>query len=150
VIPQCPTGSDPGLCLATREQAVGLDFGRRCQAEIMQVAWAVETAASRGILLRSLAGTTSGMIGALAGVCLRASGNDGRFVQVGRVRELTGRVPVAEVLASGVDRVMTEDGTVICDGNIETGAKARPALRDEQVTLFVRALEPGVWEALKV
>ncbi len=150
VLPQCPEGSDPGLCVATPEQARGLDFGRRCQAEIMQVALAVETAESRGMLLRSLAGSPCGMIGALAGVCLRASGNDGRFVQIGRVRELTGRVPIAAVLDSGVERVIAEDGTEIHTGEIETCDKLRPALRDGRATLYVRPVSPNVWEALKV
>jgi len=116
----------------------------------MEVALAVETAAARNILLRSLAGSPCGMIGALAGVCLRASGNDGRFVQIGRVRELTGRVPLAEVLNSGVDRVIEQDGTEICLGEIETGDKLRPALRDGRATLYVRSVGPNVWEALKV
>ncbi len=150
VLPQCPKGSDPGLCVATPEQARGLDFGRRCQTEIMSVTLALETATRRDILLMSLAGSLCGMIGALAGVCLRASGNDGRFVQIGHVRELTGRVPLAEVLKSGVDRVITEDGTEIRAGAVETGDKLRPALRDGRATLFVRPMEPNVWEALKV
>jgi len=86
----------------------------------------------------------------LAGVCLRASGNDGRFVQIGAIRDLKGRVPLATVLDSGIDRVLTEDGTEICEGNIETNDKVRPALRDRLVTLFVKPLEPHVWEALKI
>jgi hypothetical protein len=150
VIPQCPAGSDPGLCMATTAQAKGLDFGRRCQTEIVQVALAVETAKNRDILLRSLAGTPSGMIGALAGVCLRVSGNDGRFVKIGHVRDLKGRVSMAAVLDSGVERVITEDGTTVSDGDIETGDKLRPALRNGRATLYVRPVEPGVWEALKV
>jgi hypothetical protein len=150
VLPQCPKGSDPGLCVAIPDQVRGLDFGRRCQTEVVPVVLALETATKRDILLMSLAGSLCGMIGALAGVCLRASGNDGRFVQIGRVRELTGCVPLAEVLNSGVDRVITEDGTEIHAGDIETGDKLRPALRDGRATLYVRPTGPNVWEALKV
>ena len=150
VPPQCPEGSDPGLCVASPEQARGLTFGRRCQEEIVTVSLAVETASGRGILLKSLAGTPSGMIGALAGVCLRASGNDGRFVQIGTIRDLTGRVPLAAVLTAGVDRVLTEDGTELHEGDIETNDKVRPALRDGRVTLYVKPVTPGVWEALKL
>ena len=150
VPPQCPEGSDPGLCVATPEQVRGLTFGQRCQTEIVQTALSVETAASRNVLLRSLAGSPCGMIGALAGVCLAASGNDGRFVHFGRVRELKGRVPLGEVLDSGVERVMMEDGTEVHDGDIETCDKLRPALRDGRAMLYVRPLEPNVWEALKI
>ncbi len=150
VPPQCPEGSDPGLCVATHEQVRGLTFGYQCQVEIVTVASASETASSRDILLKSLAGTPSGIIGALAGVCLRASGNDGRFVQIGSIRNLKGRVPLAAVLDAGVDRILTEDGRQIQTGEIETCDKLRPALRDGQVSLFVKALEPDVWEALKL
>jgi len=150
VPPQCPEGSDPGLCVATHEQVAGLSFGRLCQEEIVTVSLAVKTAASRDILLKSLAGTPSGMIGALAGVCLRASGNDGRFVQIGTTRDLQGRVPLTAVLQAGVDRVLTEDGTQLQTGSIETNDKLRPALRGGQAVLFVKPLEPDVWEALKI
>ncbi len=150
VPPQCPEGSDPGLCVATQDQASGLAFGRQCQVEVVKVSSAVDTAASRDILLKSLAGTPSGMIGALAGVCLRASGNDGRFVQIGAIRDLTDQVPLAAVLEAGVERVLMEDGTEVHEGDIETNNKVRPALRDGRVTLYVRPIAPGVWEALKV
>lgn len=150
VVPQCPEGSDPGLCVATPEQAVGVTFGRRCQIEIVPLADALETAAVRNIHLRSLAGSPCGMIGALAGVCLRASGNDGRFVQVGHIRDLQGRVTLEAVLEAGIERVILEDGTEIHSGSIETGNKLRPALRDGRATLYVRPLGPEIWEALKV
>lgn len=150
VPPQCPEGSDPGLCVAMPEQVQGLMFGHRCQREIIPVALAVETAASRNVLLRSLAGSPCGMIGALAGVCLAASGNDGRFVHVGKVRDLHGRVPLEAVLEAGVARVLTEDGTAVQSGSIETGDKLRPALRDGKPTLYVRPVESHVWEALKI
>lgn len=150
VIPQCPEGSDPGLCVALPEQVLGVSFGLQCQSEIVPLSLALETADAHGVLLRSLAGSPCGMIGALAGVCLRASGNDGRYVQVGQIRELTGRVSVDMVLNSGVDRVVEENGREICAGYVETGDKIRPALRDSLVTLFVRPAGPGIWQALKV
>ena len=150
VPPQCPEGSDPGLCVATPEQVGGLTFGRRCQTEVVLVECAIEIAADRGICLKSLAGLPGGMIGALAGVCLAASGNDGRFVQAGHVRDLKGRVPIAEVLNAGVERVITEDGVEIRAGMIETGDKLRPALRNGRPTLYVRPVEAGIWEALKI
>ena len=150
VLPQCPEGSDPGLCIAFPEQVRGVSFGLQCQSEIVPVSLAVETAKAHGVLLRSLAGSPCGMIGALAGVCLRASGNDGRYVQVGGIRELTGRVSIEVVLNSGIDRVLEENGLEVRAGLVETGDKIRPALRDRLVTLFVRPVEQGVWQALKV
>ncbi|OQB36910.1 MAG: hypothetical protein BWY09_01754 [Candidatus Hydrogenedentes bacterium ADurb.Bin179] len=95
VPPQCPEGSDPGLCVATQEQADGLSFGRQCQVEVVKVSLAVDTAASRDILLK-------------------------------------------------------EDGMEVHEGDIETNDKVRPALRNGRVTLYVRPIAPGVWEALKV
>lgn len=150
VLPQCPEGSDPGLCVAFPEQVANLPFGRRCQTEIVPLADALETAEDRGVLLKSLAGSPCGMIGALAGVSLRASGNDGRFVQVGTIRDLKGRVAFEDVLNAGVCRVWLEDGREVRSGYVETNDKLRPALRDGLPTLYVRQVEQDVWESLKI
>ncbi len=150
VLPQCPEGSDPGLCVAMPEQVEGLAFGKLCQTQVVAVRLAEETAHSRGVLLKSLAGQPCGVIGALAGVCLAASGADGRFVLVGKVRELKGRVSFEEIYAAGVARVVSEDGSEIRAGIIDTMDKLRPALRNGEPTLVVRAVEKDVWQALKV
>lgn len=150
VRPQCPEGSDPGLCVAMPGQAENLSHGKRCQIEIVPLEDALNAAQSRDILLTSLAGSPCGMIGALAGVCLRASGDDGRYIHIGTIRELKGRVSYYDILDAGVDRVRTEDGREISSGYIETHDKLRPALRDGLATLFVRQVEDDLWESIKL
>lgn len=149
VLPRCAPGSDPAVCVVRENQVAGLTHGQRCQTEVVTVKAARETADARGILLRSLAGSPCGIIGALAGVCLSATGNDGRFIQLGQVRDLTGCVPVARILESGVARVQTEDGVEVPMGMIDTKDKLRPAFREGKAVLYVSPAGPDAWEALK-
>jgi hypothetical protein len=76
-------GSDPGLCIAadehigTRRQLI--EFGQRAKACLLSKAEAYDLASRSGIHLSEHGGTGDGVIGALAGIGLRMSGNDGRF-----------------------------------------------------------------------
>ena len=150
VTPRFAEGSDPAMCVATDEQVRGLTFGRRCQTEVMDAGTADAVAAERSIHLRSLAGLPCGKIGALAGVCLAGSGNDGRFVQVGNVRDLKGTLHIEEIISAGVSRVMTETDECVTGGTVQTGDKLRPALRDGRPVLYVRPHGPDMWQALRV
>lgn len=121
-------GSDPGLCLARAVPPAVTEFGRRTQRELVRQADARALAAAHGIRLVGLGGDEDGVIGALAAVGLAASGEDGRYVQVGRSRELAGLQPVAAVLAAGVEAVQTPDGRPVTEGWVQTD-KLRPARR---------------------
>jgi hypothetical protein len=129
-------GSDPGLCVATDVASEVIAFGRRAQAEIVTRAAACELAADYGIALLGLGGDESGIIGALAAVGLAACGEDGRYVQVGRSRELSGLQPVAALLDAGVAAVRTQDGEPVLEGWVDT-ERLRPARRDGQPTAVV-------------
>jgi hypothetical protein len=85
-------------------------------------------AAAHGIPLLGLGGTEEGIIGALAAVGLAASGEDGRYVLVGRSRELSGLQPVSALLAAGIPAVQTSDGQPVTSGLVQTD-KLRPARR---------------------
>lgn len=143
-----PEGSDPGVCMApadaVRESAT--EFGRRAQREIVRRSEAAAIASEAGLLLAGLAGTQDGMIGALAAVGLRAGGGDGRFVELGRVRELAGRVSVQELLDSGVDAVYTLGPTMpAAEEQVETLGWARPRLVGGRSVLLVeRSTDDGV------
>jgi len=101
-----PPGADPGICL-TRADAVAaaLAFGRCAQRRVVTRAQAERIAAAAGFLLRALGGTGDGVIGALAAAALRAGGDDGRFIEVGRIRQVTVRVRVRTLLEAGADAV---------------------------------------------
>jgi tRNA(Ile2) C34 agmatinyltransferase TiaS len=121
-------GSDPGLCVAHAVPAAVTEFGRRAQHELVFQDDARALAAKHGLLLQGLGGDEDGIIGALAAVGLAASGEDGRYVLVGRSRELVGLQPVSALLAAGISAVQTPDGQSVTEGLIQTD-KLRPARR---------------------
>lgn len=76
-------GSDPGLCVAFQEGLLEpellIEFGKRAKIEVVTKAEAYALAKKLGIHLSEHGGTGQGVIGALAGVGLRLSKNDGRL-----------------------------------------------------------------------
>ena len=121
-------GSDPGLCVAHAVPAAVTEFGRRAQRQLVTQDKAQALAAAHGIPLLGLGGTEDGIIGALAAVGLAASGEDGRYVLVGRSRELSGLQPISALLAAGIPAVQTADGQPVTSGLVQTD-KLRPARR---------------------
>jgi tRNA(Ile2) C34 agmatinyltransferase TiaS len=141
-------GSDPGLCIAQAVPAAVSDFGRRVQRELVSQDEARALAAEQGILLQGLGGDEDGVIGALAAVGLAASGEDGRYVLVGRSRELVGLQPVSALLAAGIIAVQTPDGQPVLEGLVAT-EKLRPARRGGRPIAVVQWAE-GHWLPLKL
>jgi tRNA(Ile2) C34 agmatinyltransferase TiaS len=121
-------GSDPGLCVAGAVPAAVVDFGRRAQRQLVTQAEARSLAATHDIRLLGLGGSQDGVIGALAAVGLAASGDDGRYVLVGRSRELAGLQPVEVVLQAGIAAVQTVGGEAVIGGLVAVD-KLRPARR---------------------
>lgn len=141
-------GSDPGLCVAANVAAKVTAFGRRAQRQLITQEEARALAAASGIPLLGLGGDGGGVIGALAAVGLAASGEDGRYVLVGRSRELTGMQPVAALLAAGVIAVRTEAGEPVTDGLVQCD-KLRPARRGGR-PIAVVAWAGDHWVPLKL
>ena len=142
-------GSDPGLCVGAGIPEAIVAFGRRAQNKIVDQQDAERLAAEYGIALRGLGGTNGGIIGALAGVGLASSGEDGRFTQIGRARQLTGVVSVTDVLEAGISSVRTLNGESIREGQVHTFGKVRPALRAGRAVLYVEPVN-GHWQAVRL
>jgi tRNA(Ile2) C34 agmatinyltransferase TiaS len=121
-------GSDPGLCVAQVVPPAVTEFGRTAQRQLVDQDKARALAANYDIPLLGLGGTEDGVIGALAAVGLAATGEDGRYVLVGRSRELVGLQPVSALLQAGIAAVQTLDGQPVGDGLVQTD-KLRPARR---------------------
>jgi tRNA(Ile2) C34 agmatinyltransferase TiaS len=121
-------GSDPGLCVASAVSPAITAFGRRTQCQLVTQQEARQLAADHSIALQGLGGDEDGVIGALAAVGLAAAGDDGRYVQVGHSRELSGLQPIAAILAAGIAAVQTADGQPVTGGLVLTD-KLRPARR---------------------
>jgi hypothetical protein len=141
-------GSDPGVCVAADVPEEIYEFGLRAKSEIVTQEEARELAIKHGILLEGLGGTNGGVIGALASVGLASRGEDGRYVLVGNLRELTGLNPVEKVLAAGVDRVQTIHDEPVSEGLVDT-TKLRPARRGGKPVGYVR-WEVDHWAPLKL
>ena len=113
-------GSDPGLCVVSVVPDEVITFGQRARREFLYQQEPRNLAAAHGIFLEGLGGDEGGVIGALAAVGLAASGDDGRYVEVGSIRTLEGLHPISEVLASGITSVKIPDGASVTDGLIQT------------------------------
>ena len=144
-------GSDAGLCLLPFEgsDADVQSFGARAKREVLHQADALDLAAAKGIRLEGLTGTGGGVIGALAGVGLHAAGEDGRYLWMPNLRELTERIPAGELARrTGIGAVMTLDGKRIAPHEwVNPGSWPRPVLRGGQAVLLVEEDQDG-WRCL--
>ena len=113
IVPWCPRGSDPGLCVAENVPQTVVEWGLRCQQELVKQADARQIAAQYGIHLEGLGGTEDGVIGALAAIGLMATKNDGRVIHFesdgADWYDLTGCLDVKEIRAHGVDEILIMD-----------------------------------------
>jgi hypothetical protein len=142
-------GSDPGLCVAGHMAPRVVEFGVRAKRALVTQREALESLAGIDAVAKCLGGTGDGIIGAVAAVGLAASGNDGRFVQIGGIRELPDTVEVADLAAAGVERVTTMDGDTVNSGRILDGAKIRPEIVDNCPVVLVRPEAPGFWRHVR-
>ena len=158
IIPWCPQGSDPGLCVATSVPQVVQEWGVRCQRELVTQQEARQIAAAYGIYLEGLGGTEDGVIGALAAIGLMATQNDGRVVHLGSegqdLYDITGVLSADTILTRGVDEIRVfETNEAVTAGTIEVGKRLRPNFRNGRVVLFVaRPMEENThnWDAVRI
>lgn len=141
-------GSDPGLCVAADVPQAVIEFGRLAQQIMVDQYAARQLAAEHGILLQGLGGNQGGVIGALSAVGLAASENDGRYIMIGKLRELSGEMPVESILAAGVSAVQTLDGMLVADILLQAD-KLRPARRNGKAIQYVENKD-GAWTPLKL
>ncbi|HNW29332.1 MAG TPA: ABC transporter substrate-binding protein [Spirochaetota bacterium] len=141
-------GSDPGLCVTRDIPDQVIEHGRNAQKRLVTQAEARDLARTLGIALEGLGGTEDGVIGALASVGLTATGNDGRYLLCGRVRDLSGLLPVEAVIGAGVTEVRTIDEKNVTAGMVMSD-KIRPARRDGKPVAYVEWRDDH-WEPLKL
>ncbi|MDD4626317.1 MAG: hypothetical protein PHP87_04430 [Syntrophomonas sp.] len=137
-------GSDPGLCVAEIEQMFFPDeliaFGYRAKQVVLTKSDAYELAKKMDIHLSEHGGSGQGVIGALAGVALRLTANDGRFRGKLKVKAREDLLSVREIKKqTPVTVVRSLDGTLILGDNtiIRIGEKLKAVLLEGQCTLLV-------------
>lgn len=144
-------GSDPGLCVAQASNITQdmVSFGRSAKSVIVTQQQARTIAKDAGALCVGLGGTEGGVIGAVAGIGLASTGNDGRFLMKGRARDLKGSISrLSDVIASGIDRVETTDGRILSGGEVDLGRSANPSFVTGKAVLYVE-VQDGRYVALK-
>ena len=121
-------GSDPGLCVVTeRAPAEVIQFGRRCQQQVVRQRDAFGVAAEHQIHLEGLGGTNDGVIGALAAVGLCSTGNDGRVVSIDRwPDDLAGAERLSRLHERRVEVRNVDTNERISDGIVDVGKHLRP------------------------
>jgi hypothetical protein len=144
-------GSDAGLCLAQWE-TISVEvcaFGLHAKQVVLTQQQAEQTALNSQLRLQGLTGTNGGIIGALAGVGLHREGNDGRFLWLSGLRDLSGRLTVAEICARGhISCVRPLVGTNLSSETlVDVGEWVRPILRAGQAILYVEELN-NEWHIL--
>lgn len=135
-------GSDVGLCVAAWAEVSNeiQAFGARAKQQVLAMPEARRLADVAGIHLVGLTGTHGGIIGALAGVGLHVAGNDGRFLWLPGLRQLTGIYRVEQL------RDLVEIGSIETEKNdehvgpgdrLDVGDWVRPILQDGRAVLLV-------------
>ena len=141
-------GSDPGVAVigGSAPESV-LAFARAAQRGLVTRSQAVGLAADAGIPLAGLGGTEDGVIGALGGAALRADGNDGRFVGLSGIRDVSGPITVADLVdRTAITSVVDEATGTTLEGGviIDVGDWVRPRLLHGQPVVVARHVE-GTW-----
>lgn len=154
-------GSDPGLCVAALHRMAApdllIDFGKRAKKEVVTKEDAYNLADELGVYLSEHGGTGQGVIGALAGVGLRLTGNDGRFKGKIMLDSESGIETVDYILSkTNIDRIITLEGNVLKDNEfVIVSRPLKSVFLDGKSTLLVNlkeTLESGggqLWEPCK-
>jgi hypothetical protein len=136
-------GSDPGLCVAVAERIGSrealIEYGKKAKQVVVRQQEAYELAERLDVHLSAHGGTGHGIIGALAGVGLRLSGNDGRMKGGLKIVGENSLSKVSEICAyPEVDVVRSMDGKVLKGEELVIiGDKAKTVLLDGKSVLLV-------------
>jgi hypothetical protein len=145
-------GSDPGIALAdmTAVTPAIVTFGQDAKRMVLTQEKARTLARNCSIKLEGLGGTEDGVIGAMAGLGLAATGYDGRFLQKGSIRDIRGPASAEELLSAGIEMILTLEGVPVTTGMIQVqeGKSVKPCPVSGKAVLFVEERE-GALHAVK-
>ena len=137
-------GSDAGFAVASSTAIGGkiINFGQSAKKSLLSMERALMLADHYDVYLEGVTGTKEGIIGALAGVGLRASGNDGRCIWLAgtELRDLQGTYSIEEICRlTGIHAVIDLNGGVVpsCE-KIAAGDWVRPIIRNNRIILIAQ------------
>lgn len=158
LVKESAPGSDPGLCVAVVERINNhqtlISFGYKAKETILVKEEAYALARGLGIHLSEHGGTGQGVIGSLAGVGLRLSGNDGRFRGKHKIETTQGAIRVQDIYSQvNIDSVKSVNGEVLADHElIILGEKVKSVLLNGQSVLLVEPAKSNdqkiLWQTL--
>ncbi len=135
--------SDPGFALAAWNNLTSAidTWGQQAKHMRLQRSYAVELARSHGISVAGFHGYGSGVIGALAAVGLRSSGNDGHFIWLPGLEGVKGTLTLPALLnMCAIDRVENFRGRTPLERDlINLGETPTVLLRNNQSLLLLDA-----------
>jgi len=139
LIARCAPDSKVGISLAELsavDDAIQ-EFGRAAKNKVLSIDAAQSPGHQREIHIEGIKGSGAGVIGALAAIGLHASGNDGRFVWLPKLRDLEGRYSVAALTELLDVQVETISGDVLpLSAEIEALEWMRPILREGRAIIL--------------
>lgn len=139
--------SDPGLCVVEisdlRQGEKLIKFGFKAKKEVVEMKEAYELANKLNIHLSAHGGSGEGVIGALAGVGLRLSGNDGKFRNTVHI-DMNGENMSVNVLIkqAKIDYICDIDGNKVDKHNyVYIRDRIKKVIRDRKTVLLVKKIE---------
>lgn len=138
-------GSDVGLCISGWSSITTeiINWGKHAKSKVLKLDNAKILAGEMNIYLEGLTGTHDGMIGALAAIGLRKSGNDGRFIWLSgakNIRDIENDVYSIDFLTTemGIDLIRCNGVDIDRpDDLVFLNNWARPVLKENKAVLLV-------------
>lgn len=148
--------ADPGLCLCRLDQLEApeelLDFGKKAQNKVIKKEEAYDLARRiGGTRLEEFGGEGIGVIGALAGVGLRLSGNDGSIRGKSGIGAFQTTLSAAEMgRRLGVSHIIDRSGAVLPpDTPVYIEDYAKIVLLDHRLMAVAKKREDGCYKLCK-
>jgi len=141
-------GSNPGVAMLMRKpQRPAVLFARLSQQTVVTQEQTATLAAAVEVTLAGLGGTGDGVIGAFGAAVLRGDGRDGRFVGLRGIRDVSGEMTVADLMAAtDIAAVVNVDGwePLEAETSLDIGDWVRPRLIGGRPVMVARCDE-GSW-----
>ena len=147
-------GAEPGIAVAFEKDIVNaaklINFGKSAKEIFLSTERAFETARKQNVFLKELKSGARGVIGALAGIGLRLSGNDGKIRGKFELKE--SNLSVAELLGLNfIEAVADENFKPLSpDERVNLIGALKPVFLDFKATLLVKKESGGGCRNLSV
>jgi len=143
--------SDPGLCIYSYKESHDalIDFGKNAKVKVLTKEMAYDFAEEHGIYLNEFGGTGDGIIGALAGVGLRLTGNDGRFKGKHKIEEGLYQVETLKEVLNIDEIINQQTKSYLLEGNVYVSGKVKSVLHNHKRVLPVYLSNDGYKNCLK-